>query len=190
MENLEIQLRSDISILCERANNHSIWDVESAAFASDLIKLLSTQLRRVDDERKRMVKPFNDGVKQINERFKNYTGPLEGAVAKLKMGLLAHQQAEEKLRQQRLEAERAAQVAVTVPLENVPQPFVPPVPKPTGILSTSHVRKVWSFELIDKSSVPLQFLTLDDKEVHAAIRSGVRDIPGVRIFEKETIVTR
>lgn len=54
------------------------------------------------------------------------------------------------------------------------------------------VRKNWTFEeeSIDIEALPLEFHTFDSAKIKAAIASGVREIPGVKIFEKITNVSR
>ena len=49
---------------------------EDLSEATDLVKLIKTRARGIEDERTRLVKPFNDGVKQISARFKQVLEPL------------------------------------------------------------------------------------------------------------------
>lgn len=57
---------------------------------------------------------------------------------------------------------------------------------------TAYTRKQWTFdeEVVDLASVPREFLKLDEVKVREAIASGIREIPGLKIYEKETIITR
>ena len=48
----------------------------------------------------------------------------------------------------------------------------------------------WSHILKDIRDVPYIYLTVDRKEVEAAINAGIRDIPGLKIFEAPVIKTR
>jgi hypothetical protein len=43
--------------------------------------------------------------------------------------------------------------------------------------------KAWFFEITDEASVPPAYKVVDDSKIRKAIGAGVRDIPGVRIFE-------
>lgn len=47
-------------------------------------------------------------------------------------------------------------------------------------------RTTWDYEVIDGNKVPRLFLTIDEKEVRAAIKDGEREIPGLKIFQKTT----
>lgn len=50
------------------------------------------------------------------------------------------------------------------------------------------VQLKWTFEIIDRNQVPNGYWAIDETAIKAAIASGVRDIPGVRIYE-EAITT-
>lgn len=50
--------------------------------------------------------------------------------------------------------------------------------------------KVWSFEVLDPNLVPRNFCTPVDALIRASVKSGVRDIPGVRIFEETKMTMR
>jgi hypothetical protein len=50
------------------------------------------------------------------------------------------------------------------------------------------ITKVWSYELLDLNAVPREYLTIDDTKVKTAIKSGVREIPGILIYQKDQLV--
>jgi hypothetical protein len=53
------------------------------------------------------------------------------------------------------------------------------------------VTRNWTFEVIDLDRVPRTYLSLDTEAVRAAItKKGVRDIPGLRIFQSENLRVR
>jgi len=52
------------------------------------------------------------------------------------------------------------------------------------------IRKTWTYEIIDESKIPLSFCEPSQKKIDAAIKAGVRDISGLRIFEKASVVSR
>jgi hypothetical protein len=51
-------------------------------------------------------------------------------------------------------------------------------------------RLVWDFEIVDESKIPREYLMVNEKAIRAAIKAGVRDIPGVRIFQKEELAVK
>jgi hypothetical protein len=60
-----------------------------------------------------------------------------------------------------------------------------------GYGSTAYVSRSWTFEVIDLDRVPREYMSLDVAVVREAItRAGVRDIPGLRIFQAEALRVR
>lgn len=58
----------------------------------------------------------------------------------------------------------------------------------TGAAAT--VRKTWAFKVVDLAQVPRSYFVLDESLVREAIRQGVRQIPGLEIFEQESLSVR
>lgn len=174
---VEIQLRATASELCDNASSVMIFSRPDLSHATDLVKAIKMRTKEIEDERKRLVDPFNHGVKAINARFKAMTGPLEEAEASVKTKMLVFQKAEEKRateEQERLakiqrEAEEkkrkeAEDIAKANPdaddIRSMPLPVAAElsvvssmaVHRPTtygqsGAVST--VKKVWAFEVTD-----------------------------------------
>lgn len=54
----------------------------------------------------------------------------------------------------------------------------------------ANTRKRWVAEVIDIEQVPRQYLVVDQAALNAAVRSGVREIPGVKIEQKTELSVR
>lgn len=52
------------------------------------------------------------------------------------------------------------------------------------------VRMVWDFEITDITKVPAEYLQINASAVRDAIKSGVRDIAGLNIFQKPTVAVK
>jgi hypothetical protein len=68
-------------------------------------------------------------------------------------------------------------------------------PEPTHIRgdygSTAYIRKTWTFEVIELDAVPRDYMSLDVEVVREAInKDAVREIPGLRIYQSETLHVR
>mgnify|MGYP006961795628 CR=1 FL=1 len=69
------------------------------------------------------------------------------------------------------------------------------VPKASGPIrgadgSTTYMRTVWKYEVIDEKKVPREFCEHSDRLLRAAVDAGVRSIEGVRIWPEETPITK
>jgi hypothetical protein len=50
--------------------------------------------------------------------------------------------------------------------------------------------KTWTFEYIDASLIPRDFLMPDEVKINQGIRAGIREIPGIKIYQKEGLSIR
>jgi len=75
-----------------------------------------------------------------------------------------------------------------------PQVVVPVVAAQPTVTRTEtgsgHVRMVWEVEVIDAALVPRKYLSVDEKAIRADVKAGIREIPGVKIFEKPVMAIR
>lgn len=70
---------------------------------------------------------------------------------------------------------------------------IAPAPVPAAIagqIGTASVAVTWTFEVTDEAAVPRAYLAVDLVKIGKAVRGGVRAIPGIRIYERPTIVGR
>ncbi len=74
----------------------------------------------------------------------------------------------------------------------VPAPALASPPKTIRAESgaTLSVKKVWTFAIEDLGKVPVEYLALDTAKVRCAIRDGVREIPGLRIYQDDQVAGR
>lgn len=105
---VEVQLRKSSTELVEHASNIVIFTRADLSVATDIVKAIKNRHKDIEEERTRIVKPFNEGVKAINARFKAMTAPLEDAETDLKGKMLVFQREEE--RKAREEAARLEKV--------------------------------------------------------------------------------
>jgi hypothetical protein len=47
-------------------------------------------------------------------------------------------------------------------------------------------KESWEYEIVDSSKLPFEYLEPSASAIESAVKSGVRNIPGVRIFKEET----
>lgn len=195
----EIQkIETETSPIIKQAMDMKIADDAGVGSASVVLKNISEMKKGIEERRKFFVAPLNDQVKKINELFKDIVFPLEEAdkMIRGKVSTYRSEQAEiarkeqERLNREAAERQKALDAeakALNVEPVKVAAPVVAPPPKSIGNVQT---RKVWKFEITNRSVVPAEYLVVDEVKVRQAVMSGAREIPGVRIYEEETIVVR
>lgn len=62
--------------------------------------------------------------------------------------------------------------------------------KEVDSLRVSGAKKVWTFTVTDRLQVPREYLAVDEKKIREAVRAGIREIPGVEIFQDTQIAVR
>ena len=154
--------------------------------------------REVEARRKAEVSPFNDHVKAINAEVKDAMEPILQAESELKQRVLTWQgnlrtieAEEERKRQAEEERRRKIQASHEAKGHDV-RPDITPVPKPIVPLtakSTAKTRKAWTWEVEDLSKVPVEYIEINNGAVTRAVGSGERSIPGVKIYQRETLIT-
>lgn len=172
----EIQLGSKTDEMVKAATALEITNDEDAQRAADMIKQLSSGTKKLEEERKAITKPINDGVSKINERFKGLTDKLKKAETIIRGKLLEHQQLKEAEAQEAREAEEAARRAAqeqadreaaeraakaptsqaSVPLPEIAPVIITKAPKPTPVArvrsdsgTVASIKKVWRARVVD-----------------------------------------
>lgn len=159
--------KMDVGYISAVANSLYVSDEVSAKTALSMSLQLRKLRQQIDDSRKEIVKPHFDYQKAINKIVKDVEAKMEVIEENLK----------NKIEQWNL-------IRKEQPFENV---IALELKVDDGQLYT---QKKWDFTVDDSKAIPVEYLTLDDKKIKEAIANGVRNIPGVQIFQKEEIVMR
>jgi len=56
--------------------------------------------------------------------------------------------------------------------------------------SAAHIRRVWKAEIVDVQAVPREFCSPDMRLINEAVKAGIREVPGLRIFEDIQTILR
>ncbi|MFA5377585.1 MAG: hypothetical protein WC455_17675 [Dehalococcoidia bacterium] len=158
--------------------------------------------KAIDVQRKGIILEPSEFVKGVNGICKAITDQLDEAERTAK-GKINQYQArvlmEQRERQKKADEEaRNLQEAVNKEAKEkgieapvVVAPVVQSAPKVTRTESGSaSQRKVWSFEIVDGDKIPREYLIIESQKIRDAIKMGVREIPGVRIFEETKTIFR
>jgi|GEM_PF-794831 len=81
----------------------------------------------------------------------------------------------------KVEADAVLDAAVEAP------PIKIAVPAASGSMSTGRVSGRWTHEITNEELVPRKYLKVDPDAIKLAIKNQVRDIPGIRIYQKSIL---
>jgi hypothetical protein len=102
-----------------------------------------------------------------------------------------HRKEQERQRQLLLVAAQEAQKAKTQEeYKAVVNHAVATVAAAATVPKNITVGEVWTFEVLDEAEVPAEFKSVDSSKVNLAIKAGLRDIPGLRIFSQARVTVR
>jgi hypothetical protein len=164
-------------------------DDEAAAY-TDTAADIKAVIKEVEAAFKVEKAPWLDGGRTVDGFFANIGTPLRGAVDRVVKALNARQAA-------RLAAERkaAAEAAEKARKEAIafdePVPVAAPVVVKeaarvvsitTGAKATGSVK--WRPRVVAIDQVPRQYMMVNEKALQAAVDGGIREIPGVEVYEE------
>ncbi|MCP4568360.1 MAG: hypothetical protein GY841_12350 [FCB group bacterium] len=179
-----------------------VSDDESAAAATEMGVQVANIIKTMDVERKAAKAEPDKFVRAIDAFFRKFKAPLDQIKKDLKknIGDYAYKQELERRKrekaaqdeQRRLQAEmdKAAKKAKVEPVQ-MPEIVAPkkqaPVRSDSGSAS---VRMKWTFEILDEKVIGRNYLSVDGKKIQSAIDGGIRQIAGVRVYEKPIVSIR
>lgn len=139
-------------------------------------------IRLVASERLKITRQLDKQKHDWMEIEKEMTAPIHAAIQPLKDAVEHYNR--ELLRVREHQQEEAAQQAAMAPNGEInwltPEVSVAALPK--------GVQLKWTYEIIDPNQIPNGYWIIDENTIKEAIANGVREIPGVRIYE-EAITT-
>lgn len=176
----------------------------------DLTRGLKSTVKKIEEIFKAKTNPLDDAISKLSQSILDYNREaekqrLKEAQEKAEQERLARiKEAEEKAESARLSAsifgdddEEEVVAEAEQKVEEVKQEVVKVEPvkmAPVRTMSgTSSIRKDWTFEVIslDELAKNRSDLVIENSvAIRQAIRNGEREIPGLRIFQKETLSVR
>jgi hypothetical protein len=184
------------------AQDHQVVDEESNRSAIEMAAQAKRLGKTVEDLRLEKVRPYQAYTKAIGNLAKIYTDTADMIERTLKGKINSYLAAE---RMKKAEAERRAQEEARklqaqldqeakekgLPQVEVPLPVLPqkmdPVRTEEGSASQ---RKDWKWQVVSPDEIPREYLALDSVAVNKAVRAGVRSIPGIKIYQEESVQIR
>lgn len=185
-------------------------DLETAAYAfakiatkpqveaaGHILTQISQSIKDLEIQRVSYTGPLNKSLDKINEDFRTVADPFHKAKAYLSEKVAAWHTAEqtridaenEKIRKEEERRRKIQESHKDRGHETTEEIHLPQAPKKLNKIGGAHTRKIWIFEVTNLSLVPRKYMQLDTTIVNNEIREGVRNIKGIRIFQKTTVVS-
>ena len=134
------------------------------------------KLKDIKDLKDEEVKPLDEGITKVRNRYKVAMEPYEDSILLLKTAIKDYHKKKE------LDAyKKNEKTGVMVEL-----------PKTTirTVQGTVSIKKTWTFSIEDESLIPKKYWSTDKVKINKAIREGARDIGGLRIFQASDVAFR
>lgn len=191
METQEIKIKLEESLqesvkFYDIIKDHEIADETEYEEATELLKATKGKIKLLDQERTLTVKPLNDQVREINAWYKKPLDKLKAIETTMKK-MLAQYQLRQRQEQERLLAEAASEQTDHAQAQLL---VMQAAKKTAPVVSGVSVREVWRWELVDESKIPMEYYSLDHSKIDAAVKSGKREIPGIRVYQDAQVAVR
>ena len=192
-----------IDTMIEAANEHRINDQPTMEFAVGMAGEAKKLSKTLEAKRTEIVKAPNGFVKSVNAFVKSFAKPLAEIETILKRKITSYtltQELERRAKEKKAKEEAAAlQAAIdkeakekgieSITLAPVVEPEIDKVTR-SGSGASVGMAKVWKATVIDPSSVPREFCKPDNMKITEAVHAGLRELPGVEIWEDTQVRLR
>lgn len=197
-----VQYDGKIHAMAHAAEAFVVADEDTVRAAVEMAGQSHTMAKAIEDQRKAIVEEPNRFVKAVNNFCKDYTGRFEQISSVLKKKITDYQYKKEMIRREAerkaREEDRRLQEALNKEAQEkgiqAPEVLAQVLPKPETTTRTedgsAYLKKTWAFEVVDAGAVPRDYCEPSDRLIRQAVTGGIREIPGVRIFEKVQTVIR
>lgn len=195
-------LVSEAAALCRYADSRIIKSDEDAEAATDDLNLIRKLAKSIEALRDKYVRPLNEHVKAINNKFKTLSIPLDQADKTTEAKILAYRneirrkarEAEEINRQKEELARKEAAFNGTgeVTIDTTPV-IVPEVAKNVRAeTATAGVRSNWKAEVVDFAALSDEYKLPDMTTLNAMARSrkGQNPPAGVKFYDDAGLTLR
>lgn len=201
-KNQLMSFRAGVNAMQREATEITVSDPATEGRCSEMIAQVKSLKKDIEAQQEILIAEPQKFVRSVQQFTLPFRGGLDAIEAQLKRKLGDYGYRKE---MERRKAEAAAQAAAAAAQKKIDREAkkagIEPVQLPTPVIpqetapvrtesgTTSYV-PVWDFEVEDISKVPPKYLVVNDSAVKAAIRAGVREVPGLKISERMQIRTK
>jgi len=172
--------------LAERAAEITVTDERSHAEAVPVLAELKRAQKEVDEARVNLKGPFGLVATAVDASFRPVADAIKKATDTLNRRWSDYTVEENRRREAALERQRqneqavaAANPTITVVPKQAPPEVARSITTETG--GGASLRRTPEWSIVDVGLVPRDYLVIDPHRVIAAMRAGVKEIPGLRL---------
>ncbi|GAB3894653.1 hypothetical protein [Spirosoma agri] len=151
--------------------------IKHVAQGHELIKQVAAERLKITRELDKQKHDWMEIEKQMTAPILAAMQPLKDAVEHYNREMLRIREHQQELAAQQVALTESGQTSWLTPQIAI-------VDKPKG------VQMKWTYEIIDHNQIPNGYWTLDEAAIKADIAHGVREIPGVRIYQEAVTTFR
>jgi len=167
------------------AHKLEVTTVEQENKALTILKAIKGQLDMIEEKRVSITQPINQSLRRTNDMFKKLSVPLTQADEIIRRKILAFR-TEQDEKANREQARREA-IQESHRERGHETKELAPVVAETGN-SVTEMR--WTYDVVDIRKVPKEYVELNLGAIRKAIIGGMRNIPGLRIYQKPVLSVR
>lgn len=180
------KVRKQIADLLYFARGLIVRDDGAFVTITDIYAKARQMERLVSDHLKEANRPYKERMNANTDIAAAFLEPLKEIIAVCNLqttqyrALLVEQKAKEE-----------AAVKVAAAAVDAPMPYIAPVDRSIrGSGATSITRRKMRFEVTELGKVPLQYMQINAEAVETALKLGVAEIAGIRVWEEVTTELR
>ncbi len=181
-----VALKGEIVGVIQQAHSLTITDDTSLTKGLEIGGILTKFLRMLEDKKKKKEKKLKDYIKvEITEPFKKVIIPVKEAKDANDIKVKAYRKLKEEKQAKQQEEMRKLAKERGIEVETLPVPTIDKTVKTDfGSVTAS---KRWDCEVVDLKIVPDKYKTFNKTMAMKDVNRGIRNIAGLRIFQKEII---
>jgi hypothetical protein len=184
-------------VVAERASDIEVCDATSVETANTALIILRTAAKKIDALCKDTTRPFREAADIVRKIAGERSQGIDAADRAV-TGKITDWHTAERVQTALIAsvatkaANEAVQAAMPEGVEGPPvEVYIPPPPKTmTTQAGTVTVKKHWVYRIVDAAKIPRSYCVPSPGLLQQAVRSGIRDIPGVDIFEEPDLSTK
>jgi hypothetical protein len=170
----------------ERAMLYDVCSQWSAEEAINLIARVKSYGKKIEDIRKRTNDPYRKMMTYNNEKCRPFLERLERVetilMSKIEVWKIKHAKEQEEMEKEAELLKDALQLEVI--------PFLKTEAQLRTSTALAYEKTSLKFEVECLAMIPINYIMVDEEKVEAALKAGIRDIPGIKIYEEKKTIVR